>query len=443
MSRRLSHPKAGIADPRRPFLNIRSSRRPQLPYLRSVTTTDATPRASGSLKDRILDAALDELRALDPVALLHAIGARTIAGRAGAGSPASINQHYGSLAGLADAVMARVFDTSHLNVPRITELISHIEDSALPLTVAFAMHEAEFNRLTTDDEFKLRMGLWALGGPTVADRYRDYLHDLTTHLEGATAALFGSWGRELRPPADVATYLAIKLALINGITVRHLTDPDDRWLHHFQRATVALDLVLLRVPSDRHDLDARLTEMNYYPLEQRARGTERRSRPTVARILHAANDLFSTRGYDATGIEQIARSADTSLSTLKRYYPSKRDLAVALFQLQAADEPALLPRDQKGGATAADLRAHLRALVDFARGRSAVTSAYIGHLADPATDPDDVLLARTRSHLSTPDDAAAEARAAALVLTTLRRALTHPADSSAEVTTHVLDLISH
>lgn len=382
------------------------------------------------LKDRLLDAALDVLRELDPEALLHTVGAREIARRAGASSPGSINQHYGSLAGLADAVVTRVFDTTHLNVPRISELISHIKDSTLPLPVTFAMHEAEFNRLTTDPEFKLRMGLWALGGDTVSDRYRDYLHELTAQLEGAAESLFESWGRELRPPLDLSSYLTIKLALINGITVRHLTDPDDDHLHLFQRSTVAIDLVLLRVLGDRHDLDARLVEMNYYPLEKAHTGVAERSRRTQARILRAASELFNTQGFEATGTDQIARHADTSLTTLKRFYPNKHALAVGLFGHQAAEQLLADPVDTDAPGA---LGEHVQRLVEFARSRAPLSAAYLSHLIASTSDHhDDLVITRTRQCLPDPSTDDAQDLSETVVLLAVRRAITHPSESPEE-----------
>lgn len=406
-------------------------------------TTTPVPSSLAPLKERLLDAALDALRELDPEALLHTIGAREIARRAG-GSPASINHHYGSLAGLADAVVTRVFDTTHLDVPRINELIAQIKNSTLPLAAAFAMHEAEFTRLTTDPEFKLRMGLWSLGGEQVTARYGAYLRDLDAQLVEAGEALFDSWGRELRPPVDLAAYMALKVALVNGMTVRQLADPDDRRLHLFQRATVALDLVLLRVVGDRHDLDARLAEMNYYPLDRRRQRTDHRNRSTVARILRAANELFRTQGFDDTGIEQIATHSDTSLTTLKRYYPTKRDLAVALFQHQASEHYPPIPTSGALGTAphSPTLRAHLGDLTTFARARAPYATAYLAHLAATIADAHDPLVAATQQRISAGTvPSTNHDLAVTLVVTTLRHALTRPTDAPMIVADRTLELI--
>ncbi|MCX6401494.1 MAG: helix-turn-helix domain containing protein [Propionibacteriales bacterium] len=393
-----------------------------------------TKEPNGTLKERLLEAALDALRELNPEALLHTVGARELARRAGASSPASINQHYGSLAGLAEAVVARVFDTTYLNVPRINELLTHVKDSTLPLPAAFAMHEAEFVRMTHDDEFKLRMGLWALGGDTVRDRYRDYLHQLSAQLQDSATTLFESWGRELRDPVDLDTYLALKISLINGITVRYLTDPDERHLHLFKRATVVIDLVLLRVLGDRHDLDARLTEMNYYPLEKNRTGVADRSRHTEARILRAASELFNAQGFEATGTDQIARYADTSPSTVKRFYPTKNELAVGLFRHQAAEQHLTDPDPTDSSDDLGTLGEHVQHLVEFARSRATISATYLTHLtastSDHQTDP---VIARIRQLLPDPDTDTdtddAQDLAETLVILTVRRAITHPAES--------------
>lgn len=52
----------------------------------------------------------------------------------------------------------------------------------------------------------------------------------------------------------------------------------------------------------------------------------RRAAQTRAEIVDAALDLFATRGFDATSMEQVADAAGVSRRTIYRYFPIKDDL---------------------------------------------------------------------------------------------------------------------
>lgn len=70
---------------------------------------------------------------------------------------------------------------------------------------------------------------------------------------------------------------------------------------------------------------------------------------TRARILAAAQAVFSTTGYAGAGIRQIAAVAETSTTLLIRYYGSKAGLyeAALTAALTAADMSAM-PRERLG-----------------------------------------------------------------------------------------------
>jgi AcrR family transcriptional regulator len=56
---------------------------------------------------------------------------------------------------------------------------------------------------------------------------------------------------------------------------------------------------------------------------------ERKKAATRARILAAAEELFTARGYDAVTVAEIADAADVSVKTLFVYFRSKEDLVFA------------------------------------------------------------------------------------------------------------------
>jgi AcrR family transcriptional regulator len=77
---------------------------------------------------------------------------------------------------------------------------------------------------------------------------------------------------------------------------------------------------------------------------------ERKKLKTRRAIRAAAFRLFSTQGYDATTVDQIAADADVSPSTFFRYFPTKEDLVIsddydpvmeAALRSRPPDEPVM------------------------------------------------------------------------------------------------------
>jgi AcrR family transcriptional regulator len=58
---------------------------------------------------------------------------------------------------------------------------------------------------------------------------------------------------------------------------------------------------------------------------------ERKRQERRDAIINAAVNLFQTRGYEQTTMEEIAAGADVSAPTLYRYFPKKPQLLVAFF----------------------------------------------------------------------------------------------------------------
>ena len=98
-----------------------------------------------------------------------------------------------------------------------------------------------------------------------------------------------------------------------------------------------------------------------------------RSRQTVERLLGAAAQVFSDRGYAGTTTNHIAAAAGVSVGSLYQYFPSKDAILVALAEqhVEKAFQSAMAKVAEKRTAPVREL---LRALVD------ALIEA---HLAEP------------------------------------------------------------
>lgn len=88
----------------------------------------------------------------------------------------------------------------------------------------------------------------------------------------------------------------------------------------------------------------------------------RRRSTTCAHISGVALDLFSTRGFDAVSVDDVASASGIARRTLFRYYPSKNAIPWGDFDSHLAHFADLLDRGDSAVPLAAALRS---ALLDF------------------------------------------------------------------------------
>jgi AcrR family transcriptional regulator len=90
---------------------------------------------------------------------------------------------------------------------------------------------------------------------------------------------------------------------------------------------------------------------------------ERKKRETRTRIVAAAFDLFQSRGYDQTTLQEIAERAQVAPRTVSNYFAEKADLLVAYRE----DMLAVIEAELGQSSRRAPLEAVRRALVAVAR----------------------------------------------------------------------------
>jgi TetR/AcrR family transcriptional regulator len=113
-------------------------------------------------------------------------------------------------------------------------------------------------------------------------------------------------------------------------------------------------------------------------------------------LLARALELWSERGYDAVGVQEIVESAGVTKPTLYHYFGSKRGLLDALIEERSADlRDALTAAADYRGDLAATLEAVVRSYFGFAQREAAFYRMQLGFwFAPPRSDEHDAVLAR-------------------------------------------------
>jgi AcrR family transcriptional regulator len=345
-------------------------------------------------REALLEAGFDLLRELTPAAVVAALRTREIARRAGV-SPPTFFHHFRTVDEYAEALVHHVFAPDRAQLRgAVTQALREAQELRLPAEQSIAYHTRDLQRVAEDPDFRVRIGLWALGGPAVEEAHRAFLLHVDEPLVPQAQGLHDVWGREVRPPLDLRSYLALQLAILQGAAMRHLADPAVMTAERYGRAAAALSMVLLRPAGDRRTMDDRLAEMNWYPVAKPPAATPSTRRDATRRaLLDAAAELFDEYGYEATSIARIAQAAGVHVATLYDHYESKAHLAMTLFDKEATVAPR--PLDDLGPGE--QLRKHLERLARFTLTRTDLARVYVAAVAtgDQPAGFEDVLRGRT------------------------------------------------
>jgi TetR/AcrR family transcriptional regulator len=90
-------------------------------------------------------------------------------------------------------------------------------------------------------------------------------------------------------------------------------------------------------------------------LRQPADALGPRAHQTIARIIEATRDVFLTRGYPGTTIDEIARVAEVSRASFYTYFPSKREVLLAVGAYAASESMGAIEHLAERGSTRAGM----------------------------------------------------------------------------------------
>ena len=89
-----------------------------------------------------------------------------------------------------------------------------------------------------------------------------------------------------------------------------------------------------------------------------------RARRTVDRILDATREVFMTKGYFGTTIDEIAQAAGVSRASFYTYFPTRRDVLLAVGSNAAGEMQVLIDAYPEYGATRAGVRQWLALCIE-------------------------------------------------------------------------------
>ncbi len=116
---------------------------------------------------------------------------------------------------------------------------------------------------------------------------------------------------------------------------------------------------------------------------------------TIANILDATRDVFLTSGYVGTTIDEIAKGADISRASFYTYFPSKKEVLVAIGEHAARESATLFDRLGTAGSTRVGMRKWVSDYFEFLDVHGSFAFAW----TQGAVDDEEIRTAGMKRHL--------------------------------------------
>jgi len=121
-----------------------------------------------------------------------------------------------------------------------------------------------------------------------------------------------------------------------------------------------------------------------------------RAQRTIARIIDATRDVFQSHGYSGTTIDEIARVAEVSRASFYTYFPSKREVLLAVGAHAASESLRVIERLPDEGTTRSGMRAWVADYFELLDVHGSFSFAW----TQAAQEDDEIRTAGARRHLS-------------------------------------------
>lgn len=213
---------------------------------------------------------------------------------------------------------------------------------------------------------------------------------------GAFGPMLARWNVSLRAPFTLE-HLAVALtALVEGLALRHLADPDAVPDTLFGDTVVALAGAVLDPEQGHGHVDDVIAPLAH-GVARTAAADRLDGLPEHPRnaVLTAARLEFGARGYFATTPAHIAARAGVPLAVLGQLFPGKASIVVGALRGEHAELRSLIDDDSALGVTpAAVVRRHLERLAAFALRHREFAEALLMAVVHGATTAEDADITR-------------------------------------------------
>lgn len=211
----------------------------------------------------LLDAGVEILREEAPRMLSNVLGPRAVARRA-MRSTGSFFHHWPSAEAYLDDLIEHIFRSGLLpeNVDDVTDSLSAlVEDPPNSAAAIEGICRATFLHIVQDPNLGVELLLRAQpDDEQISDGLRSFYREIDAISQKSHEAVASIWDREPRPPLDYDSITIIFTAVLEGLTIRHLVDPERVPPERFGEAVLALLPVVLRATGDERHLRDVVTE---------------------------------------------------------------------------------------------------------------------------------------------------------------------------------------
>lgn len=251
--------------------------------------------------------------------------------------PEKENEEKG-LPGGKELFLERLMSSLIVDSPRATQqlLVQHINELLLankgdPRKAIRELCKWDFQQVRDDPATRIRLFMAVFGKthPRALAAVRKEYDQITEYGKRAYEETLRTWSATLRKPFSTTNIAVLFTAIVEGLTLRWLLDPESVPDELFGDAIVAFVSAVVDVEERHQHIDDVITPlateaMREYKLSQQARLPDD---PEQA-IVNAASIEFAQRGYYSTALTAIATRAGVDLPTTKRLFSTKADILI-------------------------------------------------------------------------------------------------------------------
>lgn len=362
--------------------------------------TDAVQGAGSTTEQRLLDAGIDLWATGDPATVFGGFTVSRVAKAAGV-TRATFYSYWSTPEEYLRALLA------HLDHRRPYHDASRVPDGAIPprsednrvLSRFMEACNRRFIETLASPGVRVRLGFASkMDDPEVASGLRDLYRNYEADTQMLNQELHERWGREPRPPFTDEWIQSIFAAVLDGILIRHVIDPERMPLESFGLVGAMLMMIATQATDDPRDIDDLLGAINQWPAAGLRLATMRRVEDsltylplpisTIDATVAVARRLLADGSWETLDIDDVAIAAGIDADRLLRTFGSKTGIALAIVALDAEEQ---WQETTRSGDPLVDLRTLLDIIVMELRRSPRLGQSIIQILSGSVRIPDPVI----------------------------------------------------